>query len=107
MWVQATTVTFLGIVACQIGTAMAARTQRAAPTQIGLFTNRLLLWGIAFEIIFAAAVTLSPPLQLVFGTTALQPWQAVALPPLPVIVWGVDELSRWTKRRRPHQSRSN
>ena len=104
VWVQATTVTFLGIVACQIGTAIAARTQRAALAQIGLFSNRLLLWGIAFEIGFAAAVTLLPPLQRVFGTTALQPWQTLALLPLPLLVWGADELWRWTRRRHPDQS---
>ena len=104
VWVQATTVTFLGIVACQIGTAIAARTQRAGLAQIGLFSNRLLLWGIAFEIGFAAAVTLLPPLQRVFGTTALQPWQTLALLPLPFLVWGVDELWRWTRRRHPDQS---
>ena len=62
--------TFLGIVACQIGTALAARTQQASLRQIGLLSNPLLLWGIAFEIVFAAAVVLLPPLQPVFGTTA-------------------------------------
>ena len=42
--------TFLGIVACQIGTAFAARTDRASLRSVGLSSNRLLLWGIAFEL---------------------------------------------------------
>ena len=47
--------TFLGIVACQIGTAFAARTERARCAS-RVLTNRLLLWGIAFELVFAAAI---------------------------------------------------
>ena len=46
-YLQATTMTFAGIVACQIGTAVAARTERASLRSVGFFTNPLLLWGIA------------------------------------------------------------
>ena len=52
--------TFLGIVACQIGTAFAARTERAALRSIGVLTNPMLLWGIAFELAFAGAVIYVP-----------------------------------------------
>ena len=55
-YLEATTMTFLGIVACQVGTALAARTERRSLREVGLTTNRLLLWGIAFELAFAAAV---------------------------------------------------
>ena len=55
-YLQATTITFAGIVACQIGTAFAARTDRASLFTIGLSRNPLLLWGIAFELVFTAAV---------------------------------------------------
>lgn len=68
LWLQATTMSFLGIVACQLGRAFASRTQYASLRSIGLTTNRLLLWGILFEIAFAAAVVVLPPLQSVFGT---------------------------------------
>jgi magnesium-transporting ATPase (P-type) len=101
VWLQATTMTFLGIVACQVGTAMAARTQRASLLRIGLGSNRMLLWGIAFELAFAAAVVSLPPLQAVFDTTLPEPWQVAALLPLPLVVWGADELWRWRRRRRP------
>nr|BFE71884.1 hypothetical protein GCM10020092_051850 [Actinoplanes digitatis] len=99
-YLQATTVTFAGIVACQIGTAFAARTDRASLFSIGLFTNPLLLWGIAFELLFTAAVVYAPPLQHVFGTAALG-WSHLALiAPFPLIVWGADEIARWISRRR-------
>ena len=67
-YLRATTMTFAGIVACQVGTAVAARTERASLRSVGLFTNPMLLWGIAFELVFAAALIYVPPLQDVFGT---------------------------------------
>jgi len=37
---QATTVAWLGIVACQVGTAFAVRTDHASLHSVGVFTNR-------------------------------------------------------------------
>ena len=78
---------------------MAARTQRASLAQIGVGSNRLLLLGVLFEIVFAGAVVLFPAFQGIFGTTVPEPWQVAALFPLPVLVWGADELWRWNRRR--------
>jgi magnesium-transporting ATPase (P-type) len=86
--------TFAGIVACQIGAAMASRTERASLRSVGLFTNPLLLWGILFEIVFAAAVIYLPPLQPIFHTAPLGPVELAMLAPFPMVVWGVDELRR-------------
>jgi magnesium-transporting ATPase (P-type) len=98
-WQQATTMVFLGIVACQIGTAFAARTQTAALREVGLWTNRLLLWGVLFEVAFAAAVVVVPALRGVFGTAPPRLWQLALLLPFPVLVWGTDELWRaWSRR---------
>jgi magnesium-transporting ATPase (P-type) len=100
LWVQATTMTFLGIVACQLGTAFAARTQFASLRSIGAFSNRLLLWGIAFELAFAAAVVTVPVLQDVFGTALPPVPQLAVLVTFPFIVWGADELWRlWLRSR--------
>jgi hypothetical protein len=93
-YLRATTATFAAIVACQIGTAFAARTQRSSLRAIGLWSNRLLLAGIAFELVFAAAVIYLPPLQAVFGTAALPGWVLALLVPMPLLVWGVDEVYR-------------
>ncbi|HLV74008.1 MAG TPA: cation-transporting P-type ATPase [Vulgatibacteraceae bacterium] len=98
-YLTATTATFAGLVACQVGTAMAARTDHASLRQVGLTTNPLLLAGIAFELCFAAALIYLPPLQDVFGTAAL-PWDVLGIiATFPVIVWGTDELRRWARRR--------
>src|SRR6266699_3328130 len=69
----ASTVAWLGIVACQVRTAFAVRTDHASLRQVGLFSNKLLLAGIAVALAFAAAVVYLPALQSVFGTAALSP----------------------------------
>jgi len=99
-YLQATTTTFLGIVACQVGTALAARTERASLASVGVFRNRLLLAGIAFEIAFAALLVAVSPLQSLFGT-AVPPLEALPLLlAFPAIVWGTDELRRFRLRAR-------
>ena len=98
-YLEATTITFLAIVVCQIGTALAARTERASLRSIGLFTNPLLLWGFLFELAFAAAVVYAPPLQAAFSTAALGPAELAILLPFPFVIWGADELRRMILRR--------
>jgi calcium-translocating P-type ATPase len=97
---QATTVAWLGIVACQIGTAFAVRTDHASLRSVGVFSNRFLLGGIAFSLGFAALLIYAPPMHGFFGTAALTPAQLVTVAPFPFIVWGADELRRLLIRQR-------
>jgi magnesium-transporting ATPase (P-type) len=98
-YVQATTLTFVGIVSCQVGTAFASRTERAALRSVGVFSNPLLLAGIAFEFVFTLALVYVPFLQDIFGTAAL-PVEALAfVVPFPFVVWGADELRRARLRK--------
>ncbi|WP_300613919.1 cation-transporting P-type ATPase [Trebonia sp.] len=97
---QATTVAWLGIVACQIGTAFAVRTDHASLRSVGFFSNRFLLGGIGFSLAFAAALVYLPVLHGFFGTAALAPAQLVTVAPFPLIVWGADEIRRALLRRR-------
>jgi magnesium-transporting ATPase (P-type) len=100
VYLQATTMTFAGIVVCQVGTAVAARTERASLRSIGFASNPYLLGGIAAELVFLAALLYIPACQSVFGTAALG-WKEIAfLVPFPFIVWGSDELRRAYVRRR-------
>ena len=100
-YLQATTITFLAIVACQIGTAFAARTDRASLFTIGLFTNPHSCCGASRSSWSSPPPSSTcPPLQHIFGTAALSPAQLAIIAPFPVIVWGVDELVRWFRRHR-------
>jgi hypothetical protein len=67
---------------------------------VGVFTNRLLLWGIAFELALAALVIYVPPFQAMLATAALSPVDLLFALPFPFIVWGADELRRYVIRRR-------
>ena len=99
-YLQATTMTFLSMVVAQIGTAFASRTERASLFQVGVFSNRLLLWGILFELVLAAMLIYVPFFQDLLGMAALGPAELVILLPFPFIVWGADELRRYLARRR-------
>jgi magnesium-transporting ATPase (P-type) len=104
-YLQATTMTFVGIVACQVGTAVAARTDRASLRSIGPFSNRLLLVGILFELAFTAALLWVPPLRDLFGMQPPPLRDLLIAVPFPVIVWGADELRRWVLRRKRMEQR--
>jgi magnesium-transporting ATPase (P-type) len=92
--------TFAGIVACQVGTALAARTDRVSLLRIGPLSNRLLLAGIAFELAVTAVAIYVPAAQTVLGTRPLHAAELAVLACFPVVVWGVDELYRMVLRRR-------
>jgi magnesium-transporting ATPase (P-type) len=100
---QATTVAWLGIVACQIGTAFAVRTDHASLFQVGVLSNKPLLGAIVIALAFAAALIYVPGLQGFFGTAALSPGQLATVTPFPFIVWGADELRRLLIRHRARQ----
>ncbi len=98
-YLAATAMTFAGITACQVGTAFAARTSLASLRDIGVLSNPLLLWGIVFELAFAASIVYLPPLQDLFATAALGPAELAILAAFPLVVWGSDELRRsWLRR---------
>ena len=47
----------------------------AIVSSIGVWSNRLLLAGIAVELAFAAAAVYAPPLQRLFGTATPPAWK--------------------------------
>jgi magnesium-transporting ATPase (P-type) len=105
-YLQATTMTFLGMIFGQIGTAFAVRTQRAPLRSVGVLSNRYLLGAVAAELIIAAVLIFAPPLQSLLGTAALPARYLVLLLPYPLIVWGADELRRFLLRRQASRADS-
>jgi magnesium-transporting ATPase (P-type) len=98
-YLRATTMAFAGIVVCQVGTAMAARTDRVSLLRVGFFGNRLLLGGLAFELLVAAVAIYFPPAQHLLGTRPLAWPELLVLATFPPVVWGADELFRLHLRR--------
>jgi Ca2+-transporting ATPase len=97
---SATTVVFLGIVLLQVGNAFACRTERVSALRIGLLSNRFLLFGIAFELVFAAVLMYVPALQGLFGTTSLPVLWWVALFAFAPVIFLAEEGRKALVRRR-------
>ena len=96
---QATTMTFLGMITGQIGTAFAVRTQRASLWSVGVFSNRYLLGGVAAELVLAAVFVYAPLSQSILGTEPVPATDLLVLAPFPFVVWGADEVRRYLLRR--------
>ncbi len=103
-YLQATTMTFLGMIVGQIGTAFAVRTRQATLRSVGVFSNHYLLYAIAAELALAAVFVYTPPFQSLLGTAALPVSDVVVLVPYPLVVWGADELRGYLVRRRSRSS---
>ena len=102
LYARATTMCLGGIVAAQIGNGLAIRTERESVFRVGLFSNRLLLVGIASEIMIFLALSYVPFLQRGFGTAPLEGGDLLFLLIFPPIMLGADELRKaWGRRRRP------
>ena len=99
-YLQATTMSLVGMMAGQIGTAFAVRTRRESLWSIGVFSNPYLLGAIAGVVVLAGVFVYVPPVQSLLGTAALPPRDLLFLLPYPFIVWGADEIRRWIIRRR-------
>jgi hypothetical protein len=78
---------------------VAARTDHASLRDVGLWSNPLLLWGLVFEIAFTGLLIYVPVFNRIVGTAPLPWYVLVLISPFPVIVWGIDELSRARRRR--------
>jgi magnesium-transporting ATPase (P-type) len=100
LYVQATAMTYAGIVMGQVGAGLAFRTSRQSLFAVGIFSNRFLLVGIAFEIALLFALLYVPPLQDAFHMRPLDPraWLLMAL--WPVMVLAAEEARKRILRKR-------
>jgi P-type Ca2+ transporter type 2C len=99
LYERATTMCLAGIVASQIGNALAIRTDRASIFTVGLFSNRLLLWGILSEVLILLALSYLPFLQSIFGTAPLTCRDLLFLLIFPPLMLLADELRKaWMRR---------
>jgi magnesium-transporting ATPase (P-type) len=81
LYLAATTMSLAGIVACQVGNAFACLSSRQSVWQLGLASNRLLLAGIAGELLLLLSLIYIRPLQAVFGLSppGLSGWVMLSL----------------------------
>jgi Ca2+-transporting ATPase len=96
---QATTMTLAAIVFCQIGAVLNCRTEKQSVFKVGLFRNRSILFGIAFEILLLSAIIYVPFLQGIFNTApiGLKEWLFLIIIPVPIVL--IEEIRKAVSRR--------
>ncbi len=97
---MATTATLAGVVAAQVGAVFNARTNRVSVFKIGLFSNRLILVGIAVELTLLALLSYVPFLHPIFNTAALGWREWVFVLAWAPIMLALDELRKAILRSR-------
>jgi magnesium-transporting ATPase (P-type) len=98
---QATTITFAGIVACQIANAFACRSERESVFSQGLFTNRPLLWAIAAEVALLAVLIAVPVFRDWFNLEPIEPQFWPMLAAFVPLFLAVEEARKFIRRRLP------
>jgi magnesium-transporting ATPase (P-type) len=97
---MATTMTFAGIVATQVGAVFGCRTDHVSIFRVGFFTNRLVLLGVMTELTLLALIVYVPALQSIFGTEplGLQHWIFI-FAWTPVIFFADEARKAWLRSR--------
>ena len=95
----ATTMTLVGIVACQIGNAFSCRTSIQSIFRVGLTSNHLVLLGIVTELCLILCLVYIPFFQSVFGLMPLGFEDWLFIVPFPFIMVASGELRKWIVRR--------
>ncbi|MCQ3925747.1 MAG: cation-transporting P-type ATPase [Candidatus Jettenia caeni] len=99
IYLTATTMTLAAIIVTQIGNVFACRTDRESIFKVGFFSNKLVLLGIASELIIISALVYIPFLERIFGLApiGLKEWGflSVFAPTLLLI----EEGRKWIMRK--------
>lgn len=90
---------FASIVICQIADVIICRTRRQSLFMVGLFTNKLVLVGVAAELLLLASISYIPQFNIFFGTAPLELWQLALSVPFALVIFFGDEVRRIFVRR--------
>lgn len=99
VYIKGVTMTFAGIVVGQMGNVLACRTSKTSLFKTSLKSNKWIWIGLASQIIILTLMIYVPPMQSIFGTTALglNEWTYLALIACGVIL--AEEVRKWFARR--------
>jgi magnesium-transporting ATPase (P-type) len=101
---MATAITLAGVVATQVGSAFACRTDRTSIFKIGFTTNHLVLYGIAGELILLTLLVYVPFFHGVFSTGPLGLIDWVYVFAWTPVLFLADELRKLFLRRRERRA---
>jgi sodium/potassium-transporting ATPase subunit alpha len=90
---------FASIIICQVADVIICRTRRQSVFTVGFFSNRLVLFGIGFELLLLASISYIPAFNTFFGTAPLEPWHLMLSVPFALAILVGDEVRRVFVRR--------
>jgi P-type Ca2+ transporter type 2C len=102
---MATTMTLAGIVAAQVGAVFGCRTERNSIVQVGFFTNKLVLIGIAVELLLLGLLVYVPLLQGIFNTAPLSLIDWLVVFTWAPLIFLLDEARKAMLRKRERTTR--
>lgn len=100
LYIKATTIVFVGIVTAQIGNLLGCQTSRTSTFKIGVFKNRWVPMGIAFEVVVVLSIVYIPYLQSVFNTTTIGINEWIYVATFIPIMFFAEELRKYIVRKR-------
>jgi sodium/potassium-transporting ATPase subunit alpha len=94
LYLKAVTAFFASIVVCQIADVMICRTRRESVFAKGIFANKLILAGIASELILLSVIVYNPFTHRLFGTHPLTLFELSLSVPFALLIFFGDELRK-------------
>ena len=101
LYLQATTACLAGIIATQVANVFTCRSPRISIATLGLFSNPLVLVGIATELVLAGIIIYTPFGNAIFGCAPIGADVWLLLVPFALLLLGADEIRKFFVRRAP------
>jgi sodium/potassium-transporting ATPase subunit alpha len=99
LYMQSITAFFSAVIICQIANVFSSRTRFQSVFTIGLFSNRMVLVGIATELLILALIIWNPAANIIFNTHPLDLRYLLIAVPFAFLLLGVDELRKYLVRK--------
>ncbi len=98
LYLKAVAAFFASIILCQIPNVLICRTKKQSLFKRGLFSNKLINYGILSELILLAIIIYNPFTQPFFGTTYLKPLELLLVVPFMLLIFFASEFRKWLLR---------
>ncbi|WP_406657787.1 HAD-IC family P-type ATPase [Methanolobus sp. ZRKC2] len=92
---QAITAFFAAVIICQIANVFTSRTRRQSVFTIGMLSNKMVLTGIASEILILAFIIFNPLANVIFNTAPITPEYLLLAIPFALLLFAADELRKY------------
>jgi len=95
LYLQATTACFSAIIITQIVNVFLCKTPKHSIFAAPLFDNRIILWGVASEVLLLGIIDYTPWGNLIFGTAPLDNKVWLFVIPLALMMLALEEMRKW------------